>query len=201
MVRLRLQRLGRTHRPFFRICAVDQRNRRDGAVIENLGWYNPIEPDSDKQIHVNAERVQYWLSVGAQPSETVEDMLGRLELLPAKRKAAWERRRAADRARVTAKVSLKAAEEAVAELANLAGSAGADLSSFQAQAAEALKQVKEAVASANVDAAEKAANAAKEAVTAAKAAEAQFQVKKKAEEEAAAAAAPAEGQAGEESAG
>lgn len=202
MVRLRMQRLGRTHRPFFRICAVDQRNRRNGAVIENLGWYNPVEADSDKQVELNTERVKYWLGVGAQPSETIEDMLGRMDLLPAKHKAAWEKRRSSDRARVTAKVSLKSAEDAVAELGTLAGNAGADLSSFQSQAVDALKSVKEAVASANVEAAGKAATSAKSAVSAAKAAEADFQAKKKAEEEAAAAAAaaeaPAEGEAAEE---
>lgn len=199
MVRLRMQRLGRTHRPFYRICAVDQRNRRNGAVIENLGWYNPVELDKDKQIELNTERVQYWLSVGAQPSDTVEDMLGRMDLLPAKHKAAWEKRRGSDRARVTAKVSLKVAEEAVAALGTLAGKAGADLSSYQQQAADALKAVKDAVGSAKVDAAEKAANDAKAAVDAANAAEAKFQAKKKADEEAAAAAAaaaaPAEGEA------
>lgn len=192
MVRLRMQRFGRTHRPFFRICAVDQRNRRNGAVIENLGWYNPVEKDAGKQVELNAERVRYWLGVGAQPSETVEDMLGRLDLLPPRHKASWEKRRTSDRARVTAKVSLKVAEDAVASVNTLAGNAGADLSGFMQQASDALKAVKEAVGSANVSAAEEAAEQAKAAVDQAGAVEAEFQAKKKAEE---AAAAPAEGEA------
>lgn len=192
MVRLRMQRLGRTHRPFFRICAVDQRNRRNGAVIENLGWYNPVELDADKQVQLNVERIQYWLGVGAQPSDTVADMLAHRDLLPPKYRASWEKRRHRDRARVTARVSLKVAEEAVASLGTLAGNAGADLSAFQTEAAEALMAVKDAVASSNVEAAEQAANRAKSAAERAGAAESAFQAKKKAEEAAAAAAAPAE---------
>ncbi|RMH14577.1 MAG: 30S ribosomal protein S16 [Planctomycetota bacterium] len=199
MVRLRLQRFGRTHRPFYRICAINQRNRRDGKVIENLGWFNPIEKDEAKQIEINAERVKHWLSVGAQPTETVEDILGKLDLLPPKRKATWEKRRADDRARVTAKVSLKTAEDAVAALGTLMESAGADLSSFQKQASDALSAVKQAVSQADVDAAAAAANQAKAALDQAKAAEEQFQAKKKAEEQAAAESS-AEGESAEESA-
>ncbi|MCL4219860.1 MAG: 30S ribosomal protein S16 [Phycisphaerales bacterium] len=194
MVRLRMQRFGRTHRPFFRLCAVDQRNRRNGAVIENLGWYNPVELDPEKQVQLNVERIQYWLGVGAQPSDTVADMLGHRNLLPPSYRAAWEKRRHRDRARVTARVSLKVAEESVAALGTLAGNAGADLSSFQSEAAEALKAVKDAVAASNVEAAEKAANRAKSAAERAQAAESAFQAKKKAEE---AAAAPAEAPAAE----
>jgi small subunit ribosomal protein S16 len=191
MVRIRMQRHGRTHRPFFRICAIDQRTRRNGVVIESLGWYNPVEKDPAKQLEINAERVGYWLSMGAQPSETVEDMLGRLELLPAKRRADWERRRAAARARVTSKVSLKRAETAVAEMGKLAGSAGADLSGHKKQVSDAFKAVQVAVAAAAVDAAEKGANEAEAALASARKAEADFQAAKKQAEEAAAAAAAA----------
>ncbi len=206
MVRLRMQRLGRTHRPFYRICAIDQRTRRNGAVIERLGWYNPVEKDESKQLELNTERVQYWLSQGAQPSETVENMLGRLDLLPEKRKADWERRRAAARARVEAKSSLKTAEAAVATIGELAGSSEADVSSFLSDANDALKSVKSAVAAANVAEATKAAESATAAVAAAtkadedaKAAKAAAEAKAKAEEEAAAAAeAPAEEEAASE---
>lgn len=192
MVRIRMQRLGRTHRPFYRICAIDQRTRRDGAVIERLGWYNPLAEDESKQLELNTERVQYWLSMGAQPSETMEDMLGRLDLLPEKRKADWERRRSVARARVSSKVSVKTAEEAVATLGKLAGSTEADISAQTAQAAEALKAVQAAVGRADVDGAVKAAdqstaavNAAKKADEDAKAKKAAAAAKAKAEEEAA----------------
>ncbi len=76
-VRLRLKRLGRTHRPYYRIEAFDQRTKRDGRSIEQLGNYDPLEKDAAKQIVMNVERIQYWLGVGAQPSETVASMLKR----------------------------------------------------------------------------------------------------------------------------
>lgn len=75
MVRLRLKRLGRRNRPFYRITAVDQRSKRDGRVIEELGTYDPVNKDESQQFSVNAERAAYWLGVGAQPSETVASLL------------------------------------------------------------------------------------------------------------------------------
>ncbi len=74
MVDLRLKRMGRRHRPFYRINAMDKRSPRDGRVIEQLGWYDPIAPD-DRQLSVKVDRVDYWLSVGAQPSRTVATLL------------------------------------------------------------------------------------------------------------------------------
>ena len=71
MVKLRLKRFGRRNRPFFRLTAIDIRSPRDGRAIEELGTFNPIEKDEAKQIAFNIDRVKHWLSVGAQPSETV----------------------------------------------------------------------------------------------------------------------------------
>jgi small subunit ribosomal protein S16 len=71
MVRIRLKKLGRKHRPFFRICAMDVRSPRDGKAIEELGIYDPMVKDTDARVRLNNERVAYWLSVGAQPSEKV----------------------------------------------------------------------------------------------------------------------------------
>ena len=70
-VRLRMKKMGRTHRPFFRICAMDQRSPRDGRVIEELGYYDPMCPETDARVTLKTDRVDYWLSVGAQPSESV----------------------------------------------------------------------------------------------------------------------------------
>ena len=70
-VRIRLKRLGRRHRPFFRICAMDSRSPRDGRVIEELGHYDPMVPETDARAVLKAERIDYWLSVGAKPSEKV----------------------------------------------------------------------------------------------------------------------------------
>ena len=74
-VRIRMKKLGRRHRPFYRICAVDGRAPRDGRVIEELGTYDPMVPDRDARAVLNGQRVQYWLSVGAQPSEKVKVLI------------------------------------------------------------------------------------------------------------------------------
>lgn len=74
-VRIRMKKLGRTHRPFFRVCAVDQRNPRDGRVIEELGTYDPMCSETDARAVLKGERVDYWLSVGAQPSEKVATLI------------------------------------------------------------------------------------------------------------------------------
>ena len=68
-VRIRMRKLGRKHRPFFRLCAIDGRQQRDGRVIEELGHYDPMVPDTDARAILNGERIAYWMSVGAQPSE------------------------------------------------------------------------------------------------------------------------------------
>ena len=94
MVRIRMQRTGRTNRPFYRIQVLDRRSRRNGASIEQLGWYNPLEKDPAKQINLNEERVKYWIGVGAQPSDTVRDMLARRNLV---KTAPWEKVRARQR--------------------------------------------------------------------------------------------------------
>ncbi len=70
-VRIRLKRMGRRHRPFFRICAMDSRAPRDGRVIEELGLYDPMVPETDARAILKADRIDYWLGVGAQPSEKV----------------------------------------------------------------------------------------------------------------------------------
>ena len=88
-VRLRLKRYGRRHRPTYRVTAVDCRAPRDGKVLEELGNYDPMGKDADQQVRLNRERIEYWLSVGAQPSETVASLIGKAGISVAKaRKAA-----------------------------------------------------------------------------------------------------------------
>jgi len=70
-VAIRMKRMGRKNRAFYRICATDRRSPRDGRVIEVLGTYDPSVPDTDARCLLNGERVNYWLSVGAQPSDAV----------------------------------------------------------------------------------------------------------------------------------
>jgi small subunit ribosomal protein S16 len=66
-----MKKLGRSHRPFFRICATDRRAPRDGRVLEELGTYDPLVPETDARAILKADRIDYWLGVGAQPSERV----------------------------------------------------------------------------------------------------------------------------------
>ena len=70
-VKIRMKKMGRNHQPFFRVCAMDSRVPRDGKAIEELGTYDPLVKDTDARALLNGERIAYWLSVGAQPSENV----------------------------------------------------------------------------------------------------------------------------------
>ena len=71
MVRIRLKRMGRTHRPFYRISVMDARKARDGRSIEDIGYYDPMVADTSQRVSVKLERLDYWLGVGAQPRDKV----------------------------------------------------------------------------------------------------------------------------------
>lgn len=73
MVKLRLRRKGRIHKPFYDIVALDSRKRRDGAFIERLGYYDPNTHPST--IVIDSDRALYWLNVGAQPTDVVRQLL------------------------------------------------------------------------------------------------------------------------------
>lgn len=79
MVKLRLRRMGANDQPFYRIVAVDARVKRDGKYIESVGWYDP-KPDPSK-INIDTERAINWLSVGAQPTDTVRSLLRKAGVL------------------------------------------------------------------------------------------------------------------------
>jgi small subunit ribosomal protein S16 len=72
-VKIRLKRMGKIRTPYYRVVVVDSRKKRDGRVIEQIGKYHPKEEPS--LIEVTSDRAQYWLGVGAQPSEAVEALL------------------------------------------------------------------------------------------------------------------------------
>ena len=74
-VKLRLKRMGRSNRSFFRLNAIEGRNPRDGRVIEELGYYDPRNKDQSKQFVAKLDRCRHWLDVGAVPSETVSSLL------------------------------------------------------------------------------------------------------------------------------
>jgi small subunit ribosomal protein S16 len=74
-VKLRLKRMGRNHLAYYRLNAIDGRSPRDGRVVEELGTYDPQNKTAEQQVKLNAERIKYWLSVGATPSDTVRGLL------------------------------------------------------------------------------------------------------------------------------
>lgn len=76
MVVIRLARTGANQRPFYHVVVTDSRRARDsGNYVERLGYYNPIAVETETALSLNQERVDYWLSVGAQPSDRVKSLL------------------------------------------------------------------------------------------------------------------------------
>lgn len=141
-VRIRLKRMGKIHAPFYRIVIVDSRKKRDGRVIEEVGTYNPMPNPSE--IHVESDRIQYWLGVGAQPSDAVrrmlvltgdiarfngkEDAVSRVEVSEHNRAAAAEE---------AVKAAESKAEKVKAKAAEAKAKAEAEAEAEQAPAAEA----------------------------------------------------------------
>ena len=82
MVKIRLRRVGRKKLPVYRIVIADSQSPRDGRFIELIGQYNPRLPDNG--LKVDVERANYWLDVGAQPTDTVRSLLRRVGVLKAR---------------------------------------------------------------------------------------------------------------------
>ncbi len=78
-VRIRMKRMGRKHRPFYRICVIDKRKARDGKAIEEVGFYDTTVPDKAQRVSLKMDRIDYWLSVGAQPSEKVNALIKKVK--------------------------------------------------------------------------------------------------------------------------
>ena len=82
-VRLRMKMMGRKHRPYFRIVAIDGRQPRGGRIIEELGSYDPMVKNTDERVRLIPDRIKYWMSVGALPSEKlavlIRKYLGKFE--------------------------------------------------------------------------------------------------------------------------
>jgi small subunit ribosomal protein S16 len=75
MVSIRLSRAGAKKRPFYHLVVTDSRNRRDGRYIERLGFFNPVGTEKEENLRIDLERVDYWLSQGAQPSDRVSMLI------------------------------------------------------------------------------------------------------------------------------
>ncbi|MEM6305317.1 MAG: 30S ribosomal protein S16 [Pseudomonadota bacterium] len=126
-MKIRLARGGSKKRPFYRIVAADSRMPRDGRFIEKLGTYNPLLPkDSEDRVKMNVERIQDWMSKGAQPTDRVARMLEAAGVMDKKERAnpkkgtpgkkAQERaQEKADKAAAAAEAANAPAEEATAE--------------------------------------------------------------------------------------
>ncbi|NOQ76498.1 MAG: 30S ribosomal protein S16 [Methylococcaceae bacterium] len=75
MVTIRLARGGSKNRPFYHVVVTDSRNSRDGRYIERLGFFNPFARGNEETLRLNDERINYWKSVGAQPSDRVTKLI------------------------------------------------------------------------------------------------------------------------------
>lgn len=82
MVKIRLKRIGTTKRPKYRLVVQDSKTRRDGAAIEEIGFYDPQA--NPPELRVDAELAKKWLGNGAQPTETVVSLLRKVDVLPAR---------------------------------------------------------------------------------------------------------------------
>jgi len=78
-VRIRMKKMGRKHRPFYRICVMDSRKPRDGKAIEEVGTYDTTVRDKSQRVTLDMERIDYWMSVGAQPSENVKTLIKKVK--------------------------------------------------------------------------------------------------------------------------
>ena len=134
MLRIRLRRTGKKKQPYYRVVVADQRAPRDGDFIEVIGHYNPRTQPST--IDLKEDRVKHWLSVGAQPSETVHRVLhkaGLIEVEPPKRDT--KQSRAERDAEAAAAAAATAEAEAAAEAAT--AKAEADAAAAEASTEEA----------------------------------------------------------------
>ncbi len=147
-VRIRLKRMGKVHAPFYRVVVVDSRKKRDGRVIEEIGIYNPVPNPSI--IEIESDRAQYWLGVGAQPSDSVrrllvlsgdiarfngkEDAVSRIQISEADQ--AQKVKEAVEAAEATAQ---KAKAEAAKEKADAEAVAAAEKAADEAAASDAEK--------------------------------------------------------------
>ena len=115
VVKLRLKRFGRLNHPTYRVSVIDAQKRRDGRVIETLGYYQPKAKRADEQVKLNTERAEYWLSVGAQPSETVRSLIVKSGgTIPTPKKRVRKKSKAASKPFVPPKKKGKAKAEAKA---------------------------------------------------------------------------------------
>lgn len=148
-VKIRLKRFGKKRAPFYRVVVMDSRTKRDGRAIEEIGKYHPTEEPS--VIEIDSERAQYWLSVGAQPTEQVAALL--------KLTGDWGTFKGEKGAKSTVKVAegKASAEDAIKAHADAAEKAKADAAAKKEEAAKAAAAEAEAAEAPAEEAAPEAA--------------------------------------------
>ncbi|MCK9994927.1 MAG: 30S ribosomal protein S16 [Candidatus Krumholzibacteria bacterium] len=188
---IRLTRMGRKKRPFYRLVVLDSRKRRDGAYLANLGFYNPFtEPH---EINIHADEIIQWLSKGATMSETARSLLRTEGVLhqyslvkegldAAEIETRMNEWRATAEANRQKRVDAKAAKAAKVEAEAKAAAEEEAKVAAEAEAAEKAAAAAEEKAKADAEAAEKAAAEAEEAASAAEEAPAEAEAEAKAEE-------------------
>lgn len=112
MLAISLMRMGSKGKPFYRVVVKEKRSKRDGKYLENVGTYNPMQ--NPAEVNLKHDRIQYWISVGAQPTDTVRSLIkNNPELSEEEKAAAIEAKKAKVEAEKQAKIEAKrAAEEA-----------------------------------------------------------------------------------------
>ncbi len=150
MLKIRMSRGGVKKRPFYKIVIADSRKPRDGRFIEKVGFFNPLLPKEKKErLNLDIERIKYWLSQGAQPSDRIARFLGEANVIPMPKqknnpikakpkKKAQERLAAAEEAKKAAEEAKKAEAEKPAEQPK-AEAAPAEEAKTEAAPAEAPK--------------------------------------------------------------
>ncbi|MBL8181628.1 MAG: 30S ribosomal protein S16 [Blastocatellia bacterium] len=170
MLAISLMRMGSKGKPFYRLVVKEKRSKRDGKYLENVGTYDPMQDPAE--VKLNHDRIQYWIGVGAQPTDTVKSLIKNNPILTeeerdamlaarAEKKAAAEAERAAARKAEADRIAAEAAEKEAAEKAAAAEeAASADAEATVAEEAPAAEE------SAPVEAATEEVAAAEEAPTA-----------------------------------
>lgn len=188
-VKIRMTRMGRRHRPFFRINAVESRTPRDGRILEKLGHFDPLVKNVDEQLVLDNDRVMFWLDKGAIPTETIIDFLNKRGITCSYMEAKVARREKAKKIARAKGIPFTKADKIAAEKAVVAAKEAAEKAAEEAAAAaEAAEKAKAEAAAAKEAAKAEAEKAKAEAAAAKEAAKAEAEAAKVAAKEAAEAA-------------
>ena len=144
MLKIRMSRGGAKKRPFYKIVIADSRRPRDGKFIEKVGFFNPLLPkDKKERLNLDTDRIKYWLSQGAQPSDRVARFLGQENIIPM---PAQKNNPIKAKPKKKAQEKLKAAEEAKKAAEAAAAAPAAESPAAESPAAEETPAVEEAPA-------------------------------------------------------